>query len=184
MPFLFMSIKTKVTAKNYEELKYENDQLIKHRDYHYEVAKEFLAILNVLNETGETWVTLRMIEQLYYHAMLSLRVVEYGIICHQISVGMIGINISNHENLYQMYFILSKTAMYLAGEIKEKYEESVVLNRSSTINQLARKSQELIEKIFAILQHEEIQQAGPRISKIVGYLQMANKNLNLLLVLV
>jgi len=178
---VFDSPTVTVTKDNYPHLKLENDLYIKAKEYHSNNVKQFYGWIDFMKgDSTMTWTITPFIEQLYFHSLFSQRTAEYALIVHQMSVGIIGINMADYESLYQLYFILKTTSDYLKNKIIKR-SPTQLLDRFAPSKRLAAKSEKSIHKILVSLQDPKLQASEDKI-QMVGRLGLVNRNLNRMLV--
>jgi hypothetical protein len=170
------------TCTPFADLRQTMDTLIRTRDYHSQCALEFHLIQETIKLTKENFVTAPLIQEMFNCAVLNQRTSEYAIICSQFDAGLIGIKMDSTENLYQLYFILHSTALFISKIDPLDTIVPMTLTRSSPKHKLALGSQSLIENIFSMLTAIAMVQITDK-EQFIQRLCLCNQNLNRMFVI-
>tara|TARA_R110002126_G_scaffold195664_2_gene343452 strand:+ start:939 stop:1490 length:552 start_codon:yes stop_codon:yes gene_type:complete len=167
--------------KDLDTLRRENEALIKYQAYNSKCTKEFEDVRLALEFLPEKSLILPYIEQLFFHALINQRKAEYGIMCHQMSVGLLGIRTTEHESLYQLYYLLVTTGEFIQKQIWPETPLAVRRTREDTADTVALGVKENIEAMFILLDDPTLQESGEKENAVMR-LSLCNKNLNKMMV--
>ena len=178
---IYLSPNSLAVHAPFSQLKKINDQLLRERGYHSQVVLEFYLLLDAVDLMKEKWVSRSFLEDFLYHALISQRIAEYALVCHQFSVGLVGIKMDSKENLYMLGLCLYALWAHLNILNDAKNFPALLVNRSQTKTEMARMCQQSIEKIFILLGTQKVKDCSDK-KMLCGKLALCNQNLNGMLV--
>lgn len=99
-----------IDAKNWDPRQY-HDRMLAKRAYHARVAWEASYLLAF---TNSAWLSTKMYELIKHNAHFELRRNEFQLISFQLTAGMLGIKVNDHDELYKANVLLFTTLIWLS----------------------------------------------------------------------
>jgi len=173
----------------FSDLRKEQDERLRVRDYHSQVVLELYLLLEVIDLSPETFTSRALIECFFLNSLVSQRKAELCLISFQLSTSQIGIKMTDEEALFAGQFIMSDTLLYLRKLVPTdqlpRYEVGrALVTRHSSNYQKAVRCHEVIVALSEILGSRCFTMDGDMktLWVVVKRLALCNQNLNRLIV--
>jgi len=165
----------------FKDLREINDKLMRERAYHSQIVMEFYLLVDAAQLMKEKWMSVPLLQDFLYCALINQRVTEYAIVCHHFDVGLAGIKMDSKENLFMLGLCLYALWKYL-GDILDLSEGiGLLVARTDSKVAIAEICQKNIERIFKLLQNEKVKMWQDK-KNLCKRLALCNDNLNAMIV--